>query len=96
MPLCLMLLFEFIRCILCHFFHSKLFHVRSVTQGDVIRADAKDIPKIFQVSTSLCFFMKIMFCEGERLTVSDHWNNRIGFFIWKRVSVSLVTNKRSC
>ena len=30
-------------------FFSKLFHVRSVTQGDVIRADAKDIPKIFQV-----------------------------------------------
>lgn len=28
---------------------SKLFHVRSVTQGDVIRADAKDIPRIFQV-----------------------------------------------
>ena len=30
---------------------SKLFHVRSVTQGDVIRADAKDIPRIFQVRT---------------------------------------------
>ncbi|KAH6922928.1 hypothetical protein HPB50_020267 [Hyalomma asiaticum] len=30
---------------------SKLFHVRSVTQGDVIRADAKDIPRIFQLST---------------------------------------------
>jgi len=29
---------------------SKVFHVRSVTQGDVIRADAKDIPRIFQVS----------------------------------------------
>lgn len=28
---------------------SKVFHVRSVTQGDVIRADAKDIPRIFQV-----------------------------------------------
>ncbi|CAG0892967.1 unnamed protein product [Cyprideis torosa] len=28
---------------------DKLYHVRSVTQGDVIRADAKDIPKIFQV-----------------------------------------------
>jgi hypothetical protein len=26
-----------------------VFHVRSVTQGDVIRADAKDIPRIFQV-----------------------------------------------
>lgn len=31
---------------------SKLFHVRSVTQGDVIRADAKDIPRIFQASRS--------------------------------------------
>jgi hypothetical protein len=29
--------------------YSKVFHVRSVTQGDVIRADAKDIPRIFQV-----------------------------------------------
>ncbi|XP_078360692.1 rho-associated protein kinase 2-like isoform X2 [Oculina patagonica] len=28
---------------------SKLYHVRSVTQGDVIRADAKDIPRIFQI-----------------------------------------------
>lgn len=37
------------------FFLSKLFHVRSVTQGDVIRADAKDIPKIFYVSQSICF-----------------------------------------
>ncbi|XP_043288732.1 rho-associated protein kinase 2 isoform X2 [Venturia canescens] len=28
---------------------SKVFHVRSVTQGDVIRVDAKDIPRIFQL-----------------------------------------------
>lgn len=28
---------------------SKLFHVRSVTQGDVIRADTKEIPRIFQL-----------------------------------------------
>lgn len=28
---------------------EKLFHVRPVTQGDVYRADAKDIPRIFQV-----------------------------------------------
>ncbi|CAG0881848.1 unnamed protein product [Darwinula stevensoni] len=28
---------------------DKVFHVRSVSQGDVIRADAKDIPKIFQI-----------------------------------------------
>lgn len=26
-----------------------MFHVRSVTQGDVIRADSKDIPRIFQL-----------------------------------------------
>ena len=26
-----------------------MFHVRSVTQGDVIRADAKEIPRIFQI-----------------------------------------------
>lgn len=26
-----------------------MFHVRSVTQGDVIRADAKEIPRIFQL-----------------------------------------------
>lgn len=31
---------------------NKVFHVRSVTQGDVIRANAKDIPRIFQVFTS--------------------------------------------
>lgn len=30
---------------------NKVFHVRSVTQGDVIRANAKDIPRIFQVCT---------------------------------------------
>lgn len=29
--------------------YSKVFHVRSVTQGDVIRADAKEIPRIFQL-----------------------------------------------
>lgn len=29
--------------------HSKVYHVRSVTQGDVIRADAKEIPRIFQL-----------------------------------------------
>lgn len=27
----------------------KLFHVRPVTQGDVIRADIKEISRIFQV-----------------------------------------------
>lgn len=28
---------------------DKLFHVRQVTQGDVYRADAKEIPRIFQI-----------------------------------------------
>ena len=41
-----------------NFISSKLFHVRSVTQGDVIRADAKDIPKIFQVEA-----VELMFCR---------------------------------
>ena len=31
----------------------QVFHVRSVTQGDVIRADAKDIPRIFQVDIDI-------------------------------------------
>ena len=35
------------------FLFSKVFHVRSVTQGDVIRAEAKDIPRIFQVIKKL-------------------------------------------
>lgn len=32
---------------------NKVFHVRSVTQGDVIRANGKDIPRIFQVAISI-------------------------------------------
>lgn len=39
---------------------NKVFHVRSVTQGDVIRANAKDIPRIFQVSTSLISILWIV------------------------------------
>ena len=34
-------------------FFSKLYHVRSVTQGDALRADAKDIPKMFQILYSM-------------------------------------------
>lgn len=40
---------------------NKVFHVRSVTQGDVIRANAKDIPRIFQVSiyfSILCLIIR--------------------------------------
>jgi len=35
----------------CCVVFSKLFHVRPVTQGDVYRAEPKDIPCIFQVHT---------------------------------------------
>lgn len=38
---------------------NKVFHVRSVTQGDVIRANAKDIPRIFQVL--LYFYLLLYF-----------------------------------
>ncbi|KAH9398937.1 Rho-associated protein kinase 2, partial [Tyrophagus putrescentiae] len=41
---------------------SKLFHVRSVSQGDVIRADAKEIPRIFQL---------LYAGEGESRKISD-------------------------
>lgn len=44
---------------------SKVFHVRSVTQGDVIRADAKDIPRIFQVTIELFLIKKnYQFCTN--------------------------------
>ncbi|CAB4065179.1 ROCK1 [Lepeophtheirus salmonis] len=38
---------------------SKVFHVRSVTQGDVIRADAKDIPRIFQILYAVFWWLKV-------------------------------------
>lgn len=34
-------------------YFSKLFHIRPVTQTDVYRADAREIPRIFQVMTLL-------------------------------------------
>ena len=40
----------------------QVFHVRSVTQGDVIRADAKEIPRIFQVGRS--FFPSVSERDG--------------------------------
>ena len=46
--------------------YSKVFHVRSVTQGDVIRADAKEIPKIFQVIYKL---INILLCLIEASNV---------------------------
>lgn len=47
---------------------SKVFHVRSVTQGDVIRADAKDIPRIFQL---------LYAGEGEARRPGDEGNNPV-------------------
>ena len=41
--------------------YSKVFHVRSVTQGDVIRAEAKDIPRIFQVNKLVSAFFLYLF-----------------------------------
>lgn len=37
--------------------YSKLFHVRPVTQTDVYRADAKEIPRIFQVFNNKLMFI---------------------------------------
>ena len=47
--------------------YSKVFHVRSVTQGDVIRAEAKDIPRIFQV----------IFLENVPLIILKNFLNRV-------------------
>ncbi len=44
-----------------YFLFSKVFHVRSVTQGDVIRAEAKDIPRIFQVCLLPFWFVVLIF-----------------------------------
>lgn len=49
-------------------FYSKVFHVRSVTQGDVIRADSKDIPRIFQL---------LYLGEGEARKPSEEPNNML-------------------
>ncbi|XP_066256742.1 rho-associated protein kinase 1 isoform X1 [Euwallacea similis] len=46
----------------------KVFHVRSVTQGDVIRADSKDIPRIFQL---------LYLGEGEARKTSEEPNNML-------------------
>uniref|UniRef100_A0AAR5PT45 Rho-associated protein kinase let-502 n=1 Tax=Dendroctonus ponderosae TaxID=77166 RepID=A0AAR5PT45_DENPD len=46
----------------------KVFHVRSVTQGDVIRADSKDIPRIFQL---------LYLGEGEARKPSEEPNNAL-------------------
>jgi Rho-associated protein kinase 2 len=54
---------------------DKVFHVRSVTHGDVIRADAKDIPKIFQV---------LYAGEGEARKPEENGDDsRTGIIAWK-------------
>ncbi|XP_041359873.1 rho-associated protein kinase 2-like [Gigantopelta aegis] len=57
---------------------DKLFHVRPVTQGDVYRADAKDIPRIFQV---------LYASEGENRKPEDHpqelIQDRAGVILYK-------------
>ena len=40
-------------------YYRKLYHVRPVTQGDVYRAEAKDIPRIFQVRG--CYKLQLNF-----------------------------------
>ena len=65
------------------FAYSKVFHVRSVTQGDVIRAEAKDIPRIFQVNNLflfafyrfvyICLHFQILYAgEGESRKPEDN------------------------
>ncbi|XP_067678854.1 rho-associated protein kinase 2-like [Haliotis asinina] len=56
---------------------DKLFHVRPVTQGDVYRADAKDVPRIFQI---------LYATEGEsaiRKPEEDQSQDRAGVLCYK-------------
>lgn len=59
---------------------SKLFHVRSVTQGDVIRADTKEIPRIFQL---------LYAGEGESRKPTQN-SNELQMLKEVRTSVTLV------
>lgn len=53
------------------FQNSKLFHVRPVTQGDVYRAEAEEIPRIFQVSYCIFFCSVILFNKGSEMPRND-------------------------
>nr|KAI8754220.1 rho-associated protein kinase 2-like [Biomphalaria glabrata] len=59
---------------------DKLFHVRPVTQGDVYRAEAKDIPRIFQI---------LYASEGEKCKLDDAtlepspFSDRVGVISYK-------------
>ena len=62
------------------FAYSKVFHVRSVTQGDVIRAEAKDIPRIFQVNNLFLFtFLRICL---HLITLFTDLCNLLTFYIF--------------
>ena len=59
-------------CNLWVFLFSKLFHVRPVTQGDVYRADAKDIPRIFQVRLVWwCFCASLVYAGWNEVVLCD-------------------------
>ena len=76
--------------------------MRSVTQGDVIRAEAKDIPRIFQVNKFLfhffkrfvyivCLHLQILYAgEGESRKPEDNIGNES---IASVVSGNVVMNK---
>ena len=64
--------------------YSKVFHVRSVTQGDVIRAEAKDIPRIFQV----IFFRK---CTINNFILNRVFDEKsFGYFSFKEKANKLT------
>ena len=60
------------------FAYSKVFHVRSVTQGDVIRAEAKDIPRIFQVNNLFLFtfFVFVYICLHFQILYAGEGESR--------------------
>jgi len=54
----------YVLCPVC----SKLFHVRPVTQGDVYRAEPKDIPCIFQVGCQeYCLLILSTLCVSHQI-----------------------------
>lgn len=83
------------------FFCSKLFHVRSVTQGDVIRADAKDIPRIFQVCTFALnsWLLQCLFHGEGYKCVLVVWGylrftvNNFFYCQWFKIALSVTVNR---
>lgn len=67
--------------------YSKVFHVRSVTQGDVIRAEAKDIPRIFQV----IFFRKCTINNFKKNFLNRVFDEKsFGYFSFKEKANKLT------